>query len=939
MTNDRPNKNARHQRRPSSASAILSGKKSSSGLPGEDYASFNWMILIGTFIAITLISFLFTPYTFQLDEIKNVFLMWFPPVLLIAALWKKDFHKINWRNDAAIILLGLYFLWMVISWAVNPYKMVGERVIWFNLGVSTFTLIFAWFMNTDLKVRRTMTFFVVLGLVSTILGLFLYSGRYMEGFFNEHVRDNVWWDTEERYPWKMAIYTLFVSAGDMFSFILNSDFYAAFLVMLIPLSLSMFFTEERTGYKVLALCAALMMNLCLFLTNSNDSFIAMFLFAYPFYFILGWKHVRQWNLSKSFVLTFSGCILLFLTGIAILMWPKLQATYDFKADAFAGREVLWGGGFWPWIFGTNLHAQSPDFLSIIFGTGPGGYRHYFPWYRLPEFFDNQIANVTTFAHNFYLDVLMETGLIGLILFMGFHVRVFADGIRQIRTTQSRHRLLYQLAILTGLVGIAVQNYSSPNNRWAVAGMMYWCMFGLSIGLASLERGESTSERTWHLGKFTVNQVAKAASLAFAVVFFLRCVIPGNQGLDYWKAAVANNEGIQAMEGRHWKYRSQKESMIASEKLFTEAIKRNPTFATSYYKLAHVYNTLAAPEYLNDPTLAEQAIKTYQELDRINPNYSEVHLNLGTMFSQKSRNIPAEAALLQEETQALLAEMQKNTGAKREALKEQYDQKVEELTSKVGKMEEEQLANMQVSYEHMKEAAHQSLKPYTQFRAGETGRSLAGMYDSKGETDKANAIREQVKKYYRTLIDYRPKLESEQYFQKELYPLAQTRLLALASETNKPDEAIEILKLMVKEQPDKPIVLDALLDAYDQADKETEKLAYLEEAVRDNPVDAKLRVNLAEAYEKAGQREKAVAEYRKAEVLDPASPDVLRGLFNAYNDAGNNAKIAEYTDKATSFGVNLIPTPLETTAPETVSSSETVPLEVRNTIPTTAPVTE
>src|SRR5690606_29713800 len=123
---------------------------------------------------------------------------------------------------------------------------------------------------------------------------FLYAGRFTEGFYDRLVAQG------NSSRWATLFYTLFNSHGDMYSFILNSDFYAAFLVMLIPIALSMFFVEQRTWFKVLALLSVLLMNVCLFLTNSNDSFISMFLLAYPLYFLLGYKYVKEWGLSRRF---------------------------------------------------------------------------------------------------------------------------------------------------------------------------------------------------------------------------------------------------------------------------------------------------------------------------------------------------------------------------------------------------------------------------------------------------------------------------------------------------------------------------------------------------------------------------------------------------------------------------------------------------------------
>ncbi len=923
MKQDKPQRRASQQtRRPSTASAILSGKGRVAD--SEDYTSISWLLLFGTFLLITLISFLFTPFTHQLDEIKNVLLMFGPPILLVLALLKMDFSSITWKRHGSLILFALYFLWMIISWAVNPYKLMGERVIWFNLGVGAFTVIFAWFLDSENKVRKTMIFFVTLGFISTILGLFLYAGRFTQGFYDALLEEG----SQSR--WATLFYTLFNSHGDMYSFILNSDFYAAFLVMLIPIALSMFFVEQRTGFKVLALLSVLLMNVCLFLTNSNDSFISMFLFAYPLYFLLGWKYVKEWGLSRRFVLSFAGLTAIILLAVVILMWPKLSATYDFKTNAFEGRRVLWGGGFWPWIYGDNLHGERADLISVIFGTGPGGYRHYFPWFRRPDFFDQQINNVTTFGHNFYLDVLLETGVVGLILFIGFHVRVVADGIRQIRTTQSRTHLLYQLAVIIGLAGIAVQNYSSPNNRWAVAGMTYWCMFGLSMGLFYLENpgqpGENAERR---IGNIPIYKLAKYSCMFLAVVFFVRCVIPGFQFGNYWSAARANADGLRYMESASYpglspEQRLQFLNLAKTE--FEQAIEDNPTFATSYYKLGHVYNQLG---------MSDTAIKTYEELDQINPNYSEVHLNLGIMYAQKAGDLPQRLQEMQAETASMLTEMQAASGARRDSLEQEYGEKLEQMKSLGSNLAERRIELMETAYKHMKEASHQSKKPNTQYLTGSIGRELVMMYEEAGEKDKADAQREEIKKYFRSLIEYQPKLEELQVDQKEYYSKAQRQLLALAEETGNIDESIEVLKGMVKDNPDNDIILQALLEAYDRGNKTEGKLKYLEDAVHADPTDAALRLELATAYQKAGQQQKYINELRRVEVLQPKDTVVLGQLQAAYTEAGNDAKAKEYDAKLTTLEASTTATATGTTS----TAAGTVATEATTTAAAAAEVAE
>src|ERR1043166_4984782 len=143
------------------------------GLDTEDYFSSDWWLFYATFAVIILIYFLFTPYTHQLDEIKVFLLASLPPVLLIWAVFRTDFSRMTWKTHASTFLLGLYTLEILTSYLINPYKPVAERVVWFQISTSTFTVVFAWFMNSENKMRKTMAFFNLLSLGSVLIGLFL----------------------------------------------------------------------------------------------------------------------------------------------------------------------------------------------------------------------------------------------------------------------------------------------------------------------------------------------------------------------------------------------------------------------------------------------------------------------------------------------------------------------------------------------------------------------------------------------------------------------------------------------------------------------------------------------------------------------------------------------------------------------------------------------
>ena len=122
----------------------------------------------------------------------------------------------------------------------------------------------------------------------------------------------------------------------------------------------------------------------------------------------------------------------------------------------------------------------------------------------------------------------------------------------------------------------------------------------------------------------MRQVSVGLLWVLVALYFVQSI---RQGVVYWPAAKANARGLRYMDYAETLNGQEKTDQYEqAAKSFEVAIATNPTFVTSYYKLAHVYNSLGD---------IDKAIKTYEDLDKINPHYSEIHLNLGIMAWQKA----------------------------------------------------------------------------------------------------------------------------------------------------------------------------------------------------------------------------------------------------------------------------------------------------------------
>ena len=107
----------------------------------------------------------------------------------------------------------------------------------------------------------------------------------------------------------------------------------------------MFFVEDHISFKIMAIVTFLLMNVCLFFTGSNDSYMGAII-LYGVFFTLGAIYVKSWNAVEAVphhVLRRCGHIG-GDTGVSC-SGRQSRARGSSSRRHLMGRRVLWGGGF------------------------------------------------------------------------------------------------------------------------------------------------------------------------------------------------------------------------------------------------------------------------------------------------------------------------------------------------------------------------------------------------------------------------------------------------------------------------------------------------------------------------------------------------------------------------------------------------------------------
>ena len=779
-----------------------------------------------TFAYLALVIYAFTPYTHNLDEIKVSILYFGGPLLIIAYLVFAAMGELRQLRPMIIVPILGYFATLFISTLIagKEYSWIGWIVQGFQIAcLGGFLCCYGIMKNRDL-VKKAFFWYMILGLGTTVFGLFHYAGGFQ-------ILSKIF-ITEEQAgtPMSILFQTFQSSQDDMFSTILNRQFYAAFLVMLLPISAAYAIIEDKNPWRrYAAIASTIFMAICLYLAHSKAStgaaVSAAVVFVVLYHFFARYKKIKIPHLG------------IWIAGLLIIVLTLGYFTADIGPHKFKtirrsveSRAIIWKGGWDMFLYGPGpdnwyeIDNPSLDLRSLAIGCGPGTFRLIFPRYRSPEYHLHDISNVTLFSHNRFLDLLSENGLIGFAFYMFFLGAFFVMGMKRLLRSHDGEMRVYIIAIICSFLGILLSNIFSPNGRWAVVATNLWAIAGLGFGIFETSRDKTSApEKSDKKAPASTLQIPSPSMATIMTIFIIamlpiafycikfannrfKCARIHNNGLtmakmgEYYQGEARKLQRLkrqnpsQAGQIQENIEKSRSYSTIAYQQAveyYNQALKYNEYFITTYYKLAHSYNSLGE---------LESAYDAYLELQDYAPDYSEVHFNLGVVTTG-----------LASRKKSSLAEVKNN-------------QKRAEILDEVQKLEKQSLTEFKI-------AAIMSNKPAVQEMYG---RKLIVAK----EYEKARDVYEFLRKR---------KPDNTDYIQTLAY---------ICDRLNDYDSALEHTIALFKTDPTSEYLSSRIEKYYTELDKKEEFEDFLREFIGINPLDPRPRVTLLDLYMKRDEKEMA-----------------------------------------------------------------------------------
>ncbi|MFO8183024.1 MAG: O-antigen ligase family protein [Candidatus Aegiribacteria sp.] len=348
-------------------------------------------------------------------------------------------------------------------------------------------------------------------------------------------------------------------------------------------------------------------------------------------------------------------LLLLITGSVLVLRNRMEELLQTGTGTLQVRELIWSGTLDMWL------------ASPLAGYGPGSFQIVFPSFRNPDYFSLGVSHNTLHAHCEYLEILVDTGLAGLLLwasvafFMVGMVRRNREIIFHGETNGQSGRWL-ALGIIGGILALLAEGLVSVALRWPPSALLLGLFSGLLLTCIPSEFSVVRGFRRYLAGTGML-----AVGLLLLLVALPDYIATMRSSRELFRGKDIHLTSIQpdmdrAMDAAmDWNRDRSSESMEAALRYYSRAarsadssvtwceasVKTDPdnlggwyALGSAYVSSARLYQQISPPmtaimrasgmeheDLQRAESLMRSALAAYDSLTARAPNYAEVHNNL------------------------------------------------------------------------------------------------------------------------------------------------------------------------------------------------------------------------------------------------------------------------------------------------------------------------
>lgn len=245
-------------------------------------------------------------------------------------------------------------------------------------------------------------------------------------------------------------------SGRAFSTLYNPNVLGSYLILIISIALAGFPCTGKSFNRFLQPLITVAALFCMLLTFSRGAWLGL---AVSILIIFIFKKEKAYMLSL-------------FAGAALLALPEYDAVIARTNMEFLAADTSGIFRLHLWDTAVKIFSDNP-----LWGAGIGSYGH---------LLQAQYGYYISHAHNFYLQMLAETGIIGLTAFLGYLCITMYVSYRLYRSSRSRRARSLALGTMAGFVGLLVHGSVDSTLYLPQLSIFIWLQMAVLRNVGDLE---------------------------------------------------------------------------------------------------------------------------------------------------------------------------------------------------------------------------------------------------------------------------------------------------------------------------------------------------------------------------------------------------------------------------------------------------------------------
>lgn len=257
---------------------------------------------------------------------------------------------------------------------------------------------------------------------------------------------------------------------------LNRNNFAGYINLIIPLALGFSLTEMPLSKRIIYGVSVSVMILALFMSASRAGVLVFGFNLLLFMFLSQLKDGLRGRISMLYLWFFIAILFFILFLNSKTVWVKLSSLFERNTYLFIGHGYSW----------LDILKICKDFP--IFGTGLGTFGSISYMYKSTPF-----QSSFSYAHNDFLQLFSEVGLVGFVFVSLFFLLYFKSVIKIWLKRHDLYVIGLVLGGVTSIIGMLVYSALDFNLQIPAVALLFFIIMGLTFRLTTLENDHGVSK--------------------------------------------------------------------------------------------------------------------------------------------------------------------------------------------------------------------------------------------------------------------------------------------------------------------------------------------------------------------------------------------------------------------------------------------------------------